>query len=202
MNQGLTLAAAACLLSCHIQAADKASSIEYERSPGALVVAMSLIGSQSSADPPLLQIFGDGSVVVSQPAHSPNPGVHKRQISDSELNNILLRLEQLGVMKFDHRQVQQRIDAINELRNREAAAAGRSAVAQAVMDGSTVVISVNLTKYKAPSDEQPQTDRRFRAEWYEPQMSSEQYPEIHELSELAQAATYLGQLVSSTTNSN
>jgi hypothetical protein len=58
-------------------------------------------GIINSDTAPLLQVFGDGKIIVSQPWHRKDQGIYEGQLQQGELHQLLNQLQLFNV--FDHR---------------------------------------------------------------------------------------------------
>lgn len=88
------------------------SVLKYDRSPSAVVIEMRFTDLPGSV--PTLQIYGDGTAVVTHPQHTHNRGVYERRLAESEMKDLLRYLDLCGVMGFDEREIAKRVREITD----------------------------------------------------------------------------------------
>ena len=139
---------------------------------------------------PVLRIYGDGRVLV----HRMTLDDHEMYLSNQEIDIWLRYLYDLGVLTFDRDAVKQKIFEIGMIRAAEAEARGQTEFPgpSGLSDAYPTVIEVRLKVFKpSGAGAQRVDDYTHRLNWMQPRFSAKDFPEVPELSDLAEATKAL-----------
>ncbi len=119
------------------------SFFDYPRSADFVVIEYSqIITMLEDQDPtPLLRIYGDGRVLVHQPAHTSHAGDYEMKLNDAELHALITSLEQKGLFSYDNKKVAQ----LKQQTLQKNLAGPQIAIA--ISDDTYTVIKINLSTY-------------------------------------------------------
>lgn len=162
--------------------------LEYARDADTVVIMMDIYGDFSD-DIPELRIYGDGRALV----HRQTVGDYEMHLSSQEIDVWLRYLYDLGVLTFDRDAVKQTIFEIGMIRAAEAEASGQTEftdTSRASVAPTTIEVRLNAFK---PSGAGAQRVDKYshRVVWNRPRGSADKFPDITELSDLADAAEAL-----------
>jgi len=124
--------------------------IKWDQDSETMVVSYRDIwGEFTNQDPtPLIQIFGDGRVLVHYAVYTPKAGEYELWLQPTELRNLLSSLLTKGLATFEPEAVRSLKSSENRRRREAALAARRSPELFMVADDSTSVFELNLTSYQ------------------------------------------------------
>ena len=162
--------------------------LEYARDADTVVIMMDQVGAFRD-EVPLLRIYGDGRVLV----HRQTVGDYEMYLSSQEIDVWLRYLYDLGVLKFDQAGIKRAAREVHDARNAEAAARGKPLRAfNSLIDVGPTIIEVRLKVFKpSGAGAQRVDDYTHRLNWMQPRFSAKDFPEVPELSNLAEATKAL-----------
>lgn len=132
-------------------------------------------------EPPRLQLYGDGRVVVHYPDTMRRAGDWELRLSHGEVRALLARLESHGVLDFDPAAAKRhRAEA-------EAARRAREGTLFSISDDTLMGIVVRLSGYTPSTGAPSATDVRREIEWRNVQSDARRYPGVAALVGLAAA---------------
>ncbi|MCH7667481.1 MAG: hypothetical protein IH936_16330 [Acidobacteria bacterium] len=164
--------------------------ITYDHSPETLLVSFrELIGELAEQDPiPLIQIFGDGRVLVHYPDYLQHAGDYELRLGRGELEALLQSLVAKGLATFDSKAVRSEKQAEMSRRRNEALeglATGERPTFFFVADDSVSVFELNLEGYRPPgSPGLTQSQLRRRISWLGLATDAERFEEIEAIQQL------------------
>jgi hypothetical protein len=126
-------------------------TIEHSRSADVVVVTYREVLSEiADADRgPLLQIYGDGRMVVHYPPYMKRAGDYEQHLTAAELDQLLRSLADKGVLDFDATAARSATRASMTAARERARAANAPVTVFEAVDASTTVIEVAVDRYRS-----------------------------------------------------
>jgi hypothetical protein len=167
------------------------AELEFEESPGALVVAFS-DGPGELAEPDgsiSVEIYGDGRVDVHYPSYMKRAGDYTLQLEPQELRALLRSLAARGLIEFDTDAVRRAKRRAREERRARRIAGGATGapVLQSSSDGTVSRIELRLRRYRRSESDAVQKHVKKQIRWHGLRADARRHPEIRSLGELEAA---------------
>lgn len=171
--------------------AQSAEVLENPRDPAALVVSYAqVLGEIADPDPgPTVKVFGDGWVVVHFPRYMKRAGQYEVRLGRAEMWNLVSSLAGKLVL-FDATATRQKKQEL-QARFKET-----HAVVSAVMDASTTVIGIYLSRYKPGGIAGEEiVNVQKKVSWVGLKWDAKKYPQVEAIQDLAPAQRELQALM-------
>jgi len=167
------------------------SVFDYPRDPEFVIIEFTQVEEMlDDADPtPLLRIYGDGRVLVHYPAYMKRAGDYEMQLSDANLQQLLLSLEQKSIFRLNSERVAQL---------KQQAAMRRFAQSKTVTQRSDdihSIVKIKLGTYVSATTGVTQTNFNKRVSLKNLRWNAKKFPEVAELKKAAEAELELTSLL-------
>ncbi|MGI9237297.1 MAG: hypothetical protein ACR2QZ_07860 [Woeseiaceae bacterium] len=162
----------------------------WNHDPSAVVVSYREIwGELAEQDPiPLIQVFGDGRVLVHHPVYTLKAGDYEVWLQPAELENLLSSLLSKGLATFEPTAVKSRKHSQQQKRLNSALAAKQAPVVFTVADASISVFELNLTAVSAG-------ELQRKISWPSLEADAKRYPDIQSIQQLRAAELQLREML-------
>jgi len=165
------------------------SLFDYPRTANFIVIEYSQILTMlEDQDPiPLLRIYGDGRVLVHNPAYTKRAGDYEMQLSDAELQQLIASLELKGLFSYNKNNVAQ----LKQKSKARQLSASATPITTMISDDTYSEIKINLGSYMPTTSRSPITNFNKKLSLKNLKSAAKDHPDVAALKDAAGAEEQL-----------